>query len=168
VITREDLIEQSVTNFVRDGLTAFEYVPRIADVREAFPAPAERDTTLSKTQVALGFNFDDGGRLAELGSDLTEFMHTAEVWVFGRTQAEGRNTANAIRAIVLTADTIPLIDVRDNSRPVIDQLIKPERQAVVVARQIAADPRPWDRFVWTATIKLEDTYSPASFYAAGP
>jgi hypothetical protein len=63
---------------------------------------------------------------------------------------------------------VPLIDVRDNARPVIDQLLTPERQAVTVSRQIAADPRPWDRFVWTATIKLHDTYSPASFYAAGP
>jgi hypothetical protein len=167
VITREDLIEQSVTNFVRTGLEDFGYVDRIAEVREAFPTPTERDSTLSKTQIALGFNFDDGGRLAELGSDLTEFLHTAEVWVFGRTPAEGRNTANTIRALVLTADSIPLIDIRDNARPVIDQLLKPERQAVVVNRQVAGDPRPRDRFVWTATIRLYDTYSPAAFYA-GP
>jgi hypothetical protein len=128
-------------------------VDRIAEVREAFPTPTERDSTLSKTQIALGFNFDDGGRLAELGSDLTEFLHTAEVWVFGRTPAEGRNTANTIRALVLTADSIPLIDIRDNARPVIDQLLKPERQAVVVNRQVAGDPRPVGPFVWTATIR---------------
>lgn len=165
MITREDLIEQSVMNFVREGLTDFNYIPRVADIREAFPSPGERDTAMTKTQVALGFNFDDGGRLAEMGSDLTEFLHTAEVWVFGVTGAEGRNTANAVRALVLTADTIPLLDVRDNARPVIDQLTKPDRQAVVVSRQLAADPRPWDRFVWTATLRLYDTYSPAAFYA---
>jgi hypothetical protein len=166
VITREDLIEQSIQNFIRDGLTDFGYVPRIADVREAFPAPAERDKELSKAQIALGFNFDDGGRLAELGSDLTEYMHTVEVWVFGRTPAEGRNIAHAIRALVLTADTVPVIDIRDEARPVIDQLLKPERQAAVVQRQVAANPRPWDRFVWTTTLKLYDTYSPGAFYAA--
>lgn len=167
MITREDLIEQSTTNFVREGMTAANYVPRIAEVREAFPTPTERDGTLTKTQIALGFNFDDGGRLAEMGSDLTEYLHTIEVWVFGRTPAEGRNTANAIKALILIADTIPIIDVRDNARPVLDQLVKPDRQPVVVSRQLAAEPRPWDRYVWTATIRLYDTYSPAAFYA-GP
>jgi hypothetical protein len=46
VITREDLIEQSVRTSCATGLTDFGYVPRIADVREAFPTPAERDKTL--------------------------------------------------------------------------------------------------------------------------
>lgn len=165
MITREDLVEQSVTIFVREGMTDWGYVPDIADVREAFPTPDERDKTLAKAQIALGFNFDDGGRSVEMGSDLTEFMHTVEVWIFGTTPGEGRNIAHAIRALALTNDTIPILDIRDQAnRPEIDALTKPERQAAVVTRQVASNPRPWDRFVWTTTLRLYDTYSPGAFY----
>jgi roadblock/LC7 domain-containing protein len=162
VVTREDLVEQSVTDFVRAGLEGSDLSSKLT-VREAFPDEKERATELTQTQVAIGFNFDDGGRLIELGSDLTERVYTITFWTFGTTKTMGRSTANFIRQLIEAAGLIPLKDVATAGQPVIDQLTLPERQAATVTRQIAPNPRPWDLFVWTTVVKVIDQYSPSSF-----
>lgn len=166
MITREDLVEQSVQDYVRVGLEDLNYSPEIVNIREAFPSAEERAAEMTKSQLAIGFNFDDGGRLMELGSDLTERQYTIEFWTFGLTRTQGRNIAHVVRGILEAQGTIPLVDVGDNARPVIDRLLLPERRAVTVTRQVASNPRPWDMFVWTTKLIVNDQYSPSAF--AGP
>lgn len=166
MITREDLVEQSVQDYVRVGLEHLNYSPEIVNIREAFPSAEERAAEMTKSQLAIGFNFDDGGRLMELGSDLTERQYTIEFWTFGLTRTQGRNIAHVVRGILEAQGTIPLVDVGDNARPVIDRLLLPERRAVTVTRQVASNPRPWDMFVWTTKLIVNDQYSPSAF--AGP
>lgn len=159
MITREDMIEHSIRRYVTDALVARGYDGTLVQVREAFPTLDERATELSVSQLAIGFNFDDGGRPMELGSDLTMFTHTVELWVFGTSPDLGRNLGQAVRRVLYAEDRlVPLLDVSQDGEPVIDQLIV-DRAAV--QRQISRDPRPWDQYVWTCTAKVEDTYYPS-------
>jgi hypothetical protein len=168
VITREDAVEQSVFDYVKAGLTVLNYVPNVVTLREAFPTPTERSSQLTKTIVALGFNFDDGGKQIELGSDLTEYVHTVETWVFGVSAQVGRNVANVIRGLLNSGDgLIPLKDIGAEGQPVIDQLVLRDERGAMVSRQVNADPRPWDMFVWTITVRVEDVYNPSVVYASG-
>lgn len=159
VVTREQCVEQSVQDYVRDGLATHGYGAVV--MRDAFPSPDERAKELTVTTVAVGFNFDDGGTHVELGSDLTLRMYTIEFWTFGLTPTWGRNVAHVIRAILELGDyNIPLKDLSQIAAPVMDQLIIPDDHGIVVQRQIAHDPREWDRNVWTTTLKVEDYYLP--------
>jgi hypothetical protein len=167
MITREDQVEQSVSDFVKDGLTTLDYVPNVVDVRDSFPTADERSKELRKTTVAVGFNFDDGGRHVELGSDLTLRIYTIEFWTFGTTPQQGRNIANVIRSLIEQSGyLVPLKAIELPDRPIFDQLIVSDQRGVAVTRQLARDPRTWDRFVWTTTVKIEDTYFPAAALVA--
>jgi hypothetical protein len=48
-----------------------------------------------------------------------------------------------------------------------DQLIIPDHQGITVQRQIAHDPKAWDRFVWTTMLKVEDYYLPTQSVLVG-
>lgn len=163
MITREDQVEQSCQDHIRDGLLALGYTADLVTIRDNFPSADERTKPLDKTTIAAGFNFDDGGRHIELGSDLTLRVYTVEFWTFGLTGNQGRNIAHVIRAILEQGNyLIPLKAVEQNARPVIDQLVIQDERGIAVTRQLASDPRAWDRFVWTTTVKVEDTYYPSA------
>jgi hypothetical protein len=153
------MIEESIQSYVKATLLAWDYDETVVQVRESFPSVDERSQELAVTQLAIGFNFDNGGRPMELGSDLTMFVHTIELWVFGTDPDTGRNVANTVRRILYSEERlVPLLDISQAGDPVIDQLIV---ETAAVQRQISRDPRPWDRFVWTCTAKVEDTYYPS-------
>lgn len=159
MITREDKIEQSLYDFVVDGVRALNYDATLVQFREAFPTYDERATELDITTVSFSVNFDDGGELIEIGSDLTERVYTAEWWTFGTDQTIGRNVANVIRKVVEgDYGLVPLKDIGQDPAPVIDQL---QVEEVSVNRQLANDPQPWDEFVWSTTAKIMDTYYPS-------
>lgn len=160
-ITREDQIEQSVFDHLKARLVEEGYNDGLVRLREAFPSLNERSSELKVTTVAIGFNFDDGGRLAECGSDLMYRVYTIEFWVFGMTPTLGRNVAHVIRAIFEGDSIVPVKDIGVNGQPVIDQLSLLDERGVQVQRQVAIEPRPWDQNVWTTTARFEDYYSPA-------
>lgn len=159
MILREDMIEQSVEDFIRAGLSGFSYDDQNVHIRDAFPTPDERAKPLDKTQLAVGFNFDDGGVPGELGSNLTRFVHTIEFWTFATNQRIGKQLANVIKHMLWGAQVVPLLDYNDPADP------PPQMDALVVlrcqvARQVNTSTRPWDQWVWTTTVRLEDTYYP--------
>lgn len=159
MVTREDKIEQSVSDYVREELEALGYDDTIVQIRQGFPTYEERATELEVSQLAVAFNFDDGGKLVEIGSDLTERIYTIEFWCFGADESVGRNVPNVVRTILESNyGLIPLKDVGVAGQPVIDQLMVEEAS---VNRQIADDPQPWDSFVWSTTARVSDTYYPS-------
>jgi hypothetical protein len=159
-VPRETDIEQSITDHLRYWLDELNYGPDLLTIREAFPTPEERSTPLKKTTLAFGFNFDDGGRLVELGSDLTHRVYTIEFWIFGITNGQGRNVANIIKEIFEAHWIVDLKDVNAPGAPVYDKIVMLDERGVQVQRQIATDPRMWDQNVYTTTVKFEDFYSP--------
>lgn len=155
MITREDLIEQSAMDFVREALTTRGYaIGSEVVILESFPftafEPAENTEYISG-----GFNFDDEGVSGEMGSNLTRRLHTIQYFVFGSTQTYARNIANVIKYSVDVDARIPLRDYSDLAKPVIDQLIV---VGVSSERQIIPNPEPFQENVFTATLRIEDEY----------
>lgn len=156
LIPREQLIEQSVTDYVRTAIfTEFGYSPDKVELVESFDYNQIREG-LTKNVVTLGFSFDDGGTQAELGSDLTTRVHTIEFFAFGLTNTWARNLAQVVKHVLERDQRIPLYDYSDAAKPLIDYLLP---HAARAARQPIADPEPWEQYVWTTTVQLEDTYS---------
>jgi hypothetical protein len=158
MIPRETLIEQSVTDYLRANLETAGYDGTVVLVREAFPSVEERSSPLMVTTLAVGFSFDDGGRMAEIGSDLTQRVYTTEFWTFGTTPNLGQNVANVVKHIFEKDGIVPLKDYSKPAAPQFDALVLMDEKGVLVQRQIATDPLPWDLNVFTTTVKFEDYY----------
>lgn len=172
-LLREELVEASVLRAITAGLPDYGMVlqtggfdggaPNVV-VREAFPTPDERNAELTATTLAFGFNVDDGGEPAEMGTSLTHYMHTLTCWVFALEPRFGRKVAYALQHIArrgggaynLLPDTLALLDFNANpaAPPVLDALLVYKAQTEHQANQ---SPRPWDRFVWTCSIVVRDT-----------
>lgn len=170
-LLREELVEASVLRAVTTGLASLGFVqqplgfsgptPNVV-VREAFPTADERAQELTATTIAFGFNIDDGGVAAEMGTSRTKYVHTLVAWVFALEPRFGRKVAYGIRTIVKAssglygiADTIPLLDFNASptAPPQIDVL--PIIRAPV-EHQGNSSVRPYDRFVWTVGIEVQD------------
>lgn len=167
-LLREELMKFSILQHIREAMPEYGFVlatqvePTIepadatVDVRLAFPTPGERTEEMNITTVAFGFNIDDGGKEGELGSTLTTYIHTVEVWVFGTEPAIAERVAYAIKSIARKGDdTIDLLDFNQEDNPMIDSLLV---HKVQTQHQANASPRPWDQFCWTTTIQVEDTF----------
>lgn len=154
MVTREDLVEQSVTNFVRGALLDRGYTADKVEIVETFPGHELEQ--LDHCLVALGYNLDDEGTQAELGSDLTTRVYRFEFFVFGTTRTEAKNVANTIK-FALQADysRVPLLQVDQAGTPEIDTLIV---EGASADRQVVPDPEPWQEFVWLTTAAVEDIY----------
>jgi hypothetical protein len=154
-VTREEMVEQSVTDYLRNAIFTVRQYPtaRVALI-EAF-SEDKLPSPLDKNYLSIGFNFDEGGVRAELGSDLLRRLYMIEVWVMGLTAAEGRNLANAVRDSMESEGLVPLKDITAPGQPVIDQLIV---DPVRVHRQPVPEPKPWQEFLWIVTIPVIDEY----------
>lgn len=163
-IIREELVELSVMRAITAGLPSYGYHPnggsKNITVREAFPTPDERGGELDITTLAFGFNSDDGGEPAEMGSNLTRYQHTLVCWVFGLEPAFARRLAHTIKHVVRhNNDIIDLLDFNTtpDTPPVIDSLVVMRSQA---RHEVNNSVRPWDRYVWTCSVTVRDTYNP--------
>lgn len=155
-VTREELVEQSVTDYLRDQMfNVRQYPASRVQLLDAFTENVFGAGPLNTNYLAIGFNFDDGGVQAELGSDLLRRTYTIEVWVIGQSAVEGRNLANAVRDSVESDGIIPLKDITDPAAPVIDALIV---DPVRAQRQPVPEPKPWQEFLWIVTVPVLDEY----------
>jgi hypothetical protein len=159
MISREDLVEQSVQEYVKDKLFSAprNYSTDLVELLDAFPYD-RFDGELDKNYVALGFNFDDDGRQAELGSDLKTRLYTIEFFIFGMSAVWGRNLANVVKFAADNDGIIPLLDFGDLAKPQIDALVVDGTRA---ERQAVRDPKPHERHVWVTYVVVEDTYRAA-------
>lgn len=153
MISREDLVTQSVQTFARTQIfDVRDYAHDKVEFIEAFPYNL---TKMDKNLIATGFNFDDDGTQAEMGSDLKRRVYTVEFWVFGLTNTYARNLANVLKFALDVDGTIPLLDVAQTPPVEIDRLLV---DGVTAHRQIIPSPEPWQEFVWTTQVKVEDFY----------
>jgi hypothetical protein len=164
-IIREELVELSVMRCITTGLPSFGYTltqdPTVPDgvyVRPAFPTATERAEELTITTLAFGFNIDDGGEPAEMGSTLTKYVHTLTCWVFAMEPNFGYRLGHTIKHIVRQSgnagDAIPIYDF--NVQPDSPQIDTDIVMKVQTRHEVNNSPRPWDRFVWTTSIAVQD------------
>jgi len=154
-ITREEMVEQSVTDYLRNAIfNERQYPAARVELRDAF-VESEFEGPLDKNYLAIGFNFDEGGVPAEMGSDLIFRQYVIEVWVIGLSAQEGRNLANAVRDVMEAEAVVPLKDITQPGAPVIDHLLV---DPVRAQRQPVPEPKPWQEFLWVVTIPVIDEY----------
>lgn len=154
-IQREDMVEQSVQDYLKQKLFVTQGYPEgQIGILDAFTAE-EFEGDLDKNYIAVGFNFDDGGSDAEVGSTLTRKLVTIEFFILGRTSTWGRNLKNALVSSFEQDKVVPLLNIGDPAKPIIDRL---PVLSVTGTREPIPDPAPWQRFVWTVLLRLEDEY----------
>lgn len=153
MISREDLVTQSVTDYAKAALVAKGYPNSLWRWVEVWTPDSMEP--FDKTVVAAGFNFDDGGRQAELGSDLKARIYHIEFFVFGKTVTLARNIAAVLKFSLESDPTIPLKNYAVAGAPEIDRLIV---EAVATHRHNPPDPEPWEEFVWLTAVQVEDIY----------
>ena len=153
MITREQLVTESVQRYAEAALIAHGYVPDDVTMLESFPYTYVGE--LTKNLIATGFDFDNEGEQAELGSDLKVRLYTVQFFVFGKTQTWAKNIANAIKFALDVEPTIPLLDIGVAGQPEIDRLVL---VGVSSERQLFTDPDPFQQHVWSTTARVEDTY----------
>lgn len=153
MISREDLVTQSVQTFANQQIFDVRHYDRAkVEFVESFPYGLKE---LDRNLIATGFNFDDDGEQAEMGSDLKRRIYTIEFWVFGVTNTYARNLANVLKFALDVQGTIPLIDVAQQPPVEIDRMLV---DGVTAHRQIAPNPEPWQEFIWTTQVKVLDEY----------
>lgn len=155
-VTREQYVTQSVEDYLREQLFNVRGYPQDqVAIKDSFTGePIE--TPLSKNWVAAGFNFDDGGRQAELGSTLVKRVYTIEMFVFGTSATWGENLANAIANSLETDLAIPIVNIAIEGRPPKGEFL--EVLSVAAQREAIPDPPEWQRFTWTVRLRVEDYY----------
>jgi hypothetical protein len=155
-ITREDFVTQSVDTYLRRLLKEKGYGDDVVEIIESYPHDRFKEEPLDKTYVTVGFSFDDGGKAAEMGSDLRRCLHTIEFFIFGKSAHWGKNVANAVKFCLDNDQVIPLLDITQPARPEIDALIV---VSVPATRQPVNNPQPWQENIWTVLLRCEDVYS---------
>lgn len=155
-VTREDQIVQGVENYAKTRLTVKGYTEGDQYVLLESYTGKEISSPMKKSYIAAGYNFDDGGRGAELGSALIERVYTIEFFVFGLTNTWGRNLAQSIKFALEFDGVIPLLDVTDPALPESGEYLQID--SCSAERQVVQNPAEWERYVWTVHLKATDTY----------
>lgn len=163
MISREDAIQQSVQDHLRTYLYGppFNYPQNRVEITEGFNydlLDEKYGEGLPLTLIGVAFTFDNGGRQMEMGSSLTEYLHTIDFLILGHTPTWGRNVANVVKSIFRTeSGSIPLFDYSSPQKREIDRL---EIEDVRVDREPVAQPRPWQQHAWTTRLRVRDeTYA---------
>lgn len=153
MISREDFVTQSVQTFARTQIYSVRgYATNKVEFVEAFPFELKE---LDRNLIATGFNFDDDGEQGEMGSDLRRRVYTVDFWVFGVTNTYARNLANVLKFGLDVDGTIPLLNIAVTPPVEMDRLLV---LGVHAHRQIIPQPEPWQQFVWTTQVQVEDYY----------
>ncbi|GAC1522454.1 MAG: hypothetical protein NVS3B1_07840 [Marmoricola sp.] len=154
-IERRDKAEQSAQDYLRSFLfTTKGYSPGEVVLVDSFPYDQFK-SKLTTNYIASGFNFDDGGKVAELGSDFTRRIYTMEFFVFGKSNTWGRNLANTIEAAFEPNGTVPIKDIGNTGLPTGETMLVESSMAQKV---VVRDPRPWEYFLHLARVKMLDEY----------
>lgn len=161
MIPREQKAEQSVLDFARAALAA-RYDAADVEIVDSYDEHVHEGALDKPCIVAAGFNFDDGGKEAELGSALRELEHAIEFFVFGQTATWAQNVARTLQAILNGENgTIPLLDYEAAGTPEIDRLVVADDPGPRAQREIVPDPEPWQQHTWTCRVRVQDTYDAA-------
>lgn len=158
-VNRETKVEMSVQAYAKARMEENGWSADRLEFLESFPFESFDGDVSKKNYMAFGFNFDDQGVAAELGSDLTRRIYTLEFFVFGQDELNAKSVANEMKFILDTEKRVPLLDVGEIGMPLIDYLLVKGASAQKV---LVGEPKPWERHVWMTTVRVEDEYMPGA------
>lgn len=153
-VSREQMVEESVNLYIKAALVGRGFGSNYQMI-ESYPYGV---TKLDNNLIACGFEFDDGGKAFELGSNMKERKYTTEFFVFGMTLTWAKSLANAIKFGIEQDLVLPLVDPTQAGNPQIDILYV---DLVHSRRQVIADPEPWQEFTYMVNCVLCDYYTPS-------
>lgn len=151
-LTRNDFVEQSVQTLVKREVNAA--YPGKVEFVERFDH--ERMEGLATNFVASGFDGEQDGVPAEMGSDLVTRPYFIEFFVVGQTRTWGRNLAHFIKQVLERDGIIPLLDLETPGFPPTADAL--EVIGATVEHEIVPEPEPWQHFIFTVRLQVEDTY----------
>lgn len=156
MVSREQKVSQSVQDHLKAQLESAGYNDpdhfKVLDAWDGNDLP----TPLETNYIATAYSFDDGGRAAELGSDLIRRLYTIEFFVFAQNATWGRNLASVMQTAIEDSQNIPLLDIGEPGQPQIDVLAL---ENVAAQREpVGLNPPAWQKFVWTVRARLWDEY----------
>lgn len=157
-VTREDIVEWSVFNYIKTGLAALGVPsPSMVDYIESFNTNLF-EKEIDKSYIAAGFHMNDGGHLFELGSNLRRKIYTFEYWIIGLNATQGRNLAHLVSQIVESNLIIPIQDITKTAPyPTLGALEAAEEPSKV-ERQVVGNPEPWQEHLYCAHVRVMDEY----------
>lgn len=158
-VNRETKVETSVQTYAEAKLRSDGWSEDRLTFLEEFPHYGFFEGELTTNYCAFGFNFDDGGRPAELGSNLRLRIYTLEFFLFGADELNAKSAANDLKFAVDVDESIPLLDVGEAGMPEVDRLLV---KAASAQKVLIPDPKPYERHVWLTTVRVEDEYFPAA------
>lgn len=159
-ITREQLVQESVKLLVVQALAARGFVQDTGDTTgwtmiDSYPYGLQKlDTNL----VAAGFDFDDGGKQFECGSNMKERKYTLEFFVFGTSLTWAQSLANAIKFSIEVDQAIPLYDITQAPPVATGEWL--ELDVVHSQRHPVPSPEPWQENVYYVMCSVTDWYVP--------
>lgn len=158
-ITREQKIEQSAQDYARLKLITERGYPddRIEFADRFDPERLNREG-LTKNVIAAGFNFDDGGRSTEMGSNMVSRLYTIEFYVVGVTYVWGSNLSGALQEALDEEGRIPIFDLDDPAKPIMDYLLVDDVAGVQRSREPVANPTAWQENLWSVRLRAVDEY----------
>jgi hypothetical protein len=158
MISRDDVIERSVEVYLRNQVFGVRgYPPDRVRLLDIYPDDKRLATPLDMNYVAIGYTFDDGGRQAELGSNLKRRLHTIDFHVFGISRVWAKNLATVIRSSLESDGVINLLDPATDA--VIDHV---DVDYVSAQLHPVKTPRPWEENIWITRLRVEDYFDSSS------
>lgn len=154
-VNREKKVEESVQVYAKAALIAKGWDEARLEFLESFPYDTFDGDLAAKSYLAWGFNFDDEGTAAELGSDLLTRVYTLEFFVFGRNEDIAEAIANDLKFAIDTDSAIPVLEIGEPNPAEIGSMLV---AGVKAAKVLVDDPDSHQQHVWLTTARVEDEY----------
>ena len=154
-VNRQRKVEESTQIYAKAALIAKGWTEGRLGFMEVFPYDSFDGDLTTKSFLAWGFNFDDEGSAAELGSDLLTRVYTLEFFVFGKDEDTAKAIANDLKFSIDTDLAIPLLDIGEPNPAEVGSMLV---AGVKAAKVLVDDPEPYQEHVWLTTARVEDEY----------
>lgn len=154
-VNRERKVEESVQIYAKAALVAKGWTEGRLGFMEVFPYDSFDGDLAAKSFLAWGFNFDDEGSAAEMGSDLLTRVYTLEFFVFGKDEDAAKAIANDLKFSIDTDSVIPVLDIGEPNPAEVGSMLV---AGVKAAKVLVDDPKPFQEHVWLTTARVEDEY----------
>jgi hypothetical protein len=158
MIDRATIISHSTELYARNQLFVVRNYPTAkVEFLDSYPSPDRMTKALTKNYIAVGYQTDDGGKQAELGSSLKVRKYTIDFYVFGITRVWAKNLASVLRFSLEADQVIDLIDPNDGTTV----LGHVDVDFVSAQEAVTRTPRPWEENAWITRLRVIDYYSSA-------
>lgn len=152
-LSRTEVILQSLQSWLVSHLAAQGYTG-LYEMTDTYPQGI--NTPLDKTIVVVTAENDLPNTPGEIGGPLFYQDRVYAVDVLGSTEKLGQNIAGQIAEKLSNQDRLPMYDFSSGSAVLAQNLFVASANTL---RLRFSNPRPWQRFWYQVTTRIEDEYN---------